>query len=508
MNSSSWSPRGGLSACSWLAPLVRDAIAGVGGFPGVASEAAEFLTPAAMESAPAWSSPWFEGWRAGQIASQTDPGSTAAVAHNLDALRAGTADVVVTGQQPGFLGGPLYTLLKVATCIAAAEARTQAGRPTVPLFWSGDADDDLAEAVGVRVWDPARATFLKPVPPAEANGRMVGALAASVLGTAERVWLSGLSGKFADRLVELWDTGMSEKRSWSSLHADALRLVFPGKGLLIVSGNDAEMIAAGHPLVERFLARRDDLIAEVRGAGADLTALGYHAQIAGTSLERPVHRAVGDERRRLTSSDEAADVPPTELRPGVVLRSPLQDWLFRPAGVVVGPGERAYLEQLRPLYAALDLRRAPLLPRAFAVLGHQPVDGPAPIADVAPKVAAVVKAAAKELEKSLNELGVLDAGVRAERVAERFRPTVTKAIEAASREREEVRHDRHGQDDWRTPRGTRQERVLPGLWAAALFEDLPDVLHGLAADHIERLAAGEPCEYEIHVDETVLEDSP
>jgi len=49
---------------------------------------------------------------------------------------------------------------------------------------------------------------------------------------------------------------------------------------------------------------------------------------------------------------------------------------------------------------------------------------------------------------------------------------------------------------------------LPGLWAAALWPDLPEILADVAADHLARTAAGDPREYEIDVDETVLEESP
>ena len=73
----------------------------------------------------------------------------------LQALRTGDADVVVTGQQPGYLGGPLYTLYKVAPTIALARQRTALGRPTVPVFWSGDDDSDLAEALDPVAWAPA-----------------------------------------------------------------------------------------------------------------------------------------------------------------------------------------------------------------------------------------------------------------------------------------------------------------------------------------------------------------
>src|SRR4030095_2487657 len=54
---------------------------------------------------------------------------------SLDAIaRAGTA-AAVTGQQPGFLGGPLHTLYKALAVIAAARRREEiTGSPCVPVF--------------------------------------------------------------------------------------------------------------------------------------------------------------------------------------------------------------------------------------------------------------------------------------------------------------------------------------------------------------------------------------
>ena len=61
---------------------------------------------------------------------------------------------MITGQQPGFLGGPLLTIYKIATAVALARRETAAGRPTVPVFWLGDDDDDLREALDPALWDP------------------------------------------------------------------------------------------------------------------------------------------------------------------------------------------------------------------------------------------------------------------------------------------------------------------------------------------------------------------
>ena len=493
-------PLGLLQEQTWLTPLVRHVLT------GVSAEMRVCLGTRNGPPAPAWSSPWFERWRAEQIAGQADETGVLAATAALTALQAGDADVVITGQQPGFLGGPLYTLLKVATCIAVAEARSRAGRPTVPLFWSGDDDDDLNEALAVRVWDPSRGVFLKPEVPHGVDGTMVGALAARVFGPAERAWLATVDSTAAATLVSLWDDALAGGWTWGALHAEALRTVFPDRGLLIVSGNDSDLMASARPLWEQVFGLGPDLADLVRDAGADLESRGYHAQIGVSSLARPVLIAQGSRRRRLASLAEAECRPEGSLRPGVLLRSPCQDWLFRPAAVIVGPGERAYLEQLRPLYERLDLTRAPLLPRAHAVLGARPETEASTADDLEERVDAVVAAAAADLASALTDLGSDDAAARARRAAGRWRSTVARVLSEATREGRRSRSEDVVRDDWRSPRGERQERILPGLWAVALFEDLPTRLSALADDHVRRCTNGDPCVYELPVADEALED--
>jgi hypothetical protein len=60
--------------------------------------------------------------------------------------------VVVTGQQPGLLGGPLYTLSKAVAATLWAERLEEAGTPAVPVFWVATEDHDFREV--------SRAVFL------------------------------------------------------------------------------------------------------------------------------------------------------------------------------------------------------------------------------------------------------------------------------------------------------------------------------------------------------------
>src|SRR5271154_1671431 len=63
---------------------------------------------------------------------------------NLARLKQGAA-AVVTGQQVGLFGGPMFAIYKALTAVKLAEEATAAGVDAVPVFWLATSDHDLAE---------------------------------------------------------------------------------------------------------------------------------------------------------------------------------------------------------------------------------------------------------------------------------------------------------------------------------------------------------------------------
>ena len=64
----------------------------------------------------------------------------------LEKISDSSSVAVVTGQQLGLFGGPLYTLFKSVTAIQlAARLEQLTGRPTVPVFWLEGEDHDFQE---------------------------------------------------------------------------------------------------------------------------------------------------------------------------------------------------------------------------------------------------------------------------------------------------------------------------------------------------------------------------
>src|SRR5688572_29326086 len=66
------------------------------------------------------------------------------------------ATAVVTGQQAGLFGGPLYVLYKALGAIkVAARLQEKRGAPVVPVFWVASDDHDFAEVRSTSVLDEA-----------------------------------------------------------------------------------------------------------------------------------------------------------------------------------------------------------------------------------------------------------------------------------------------------------------------------------------------------------------
>src|SRR2546423_12698506 len=71
-------------------------------------------------------------------------GASAIALENIARLRAGAA-TVVTGQQVGLFGGPLFAIFKALSAIKLANEATAASVDCVAIFWLATSDHDLAE---------------------------------------------------------------------------------------------------------------------------------------------------------------------------------------------------------------------------------------------------------------------------------------------------------------------------------------------------------------------------
>lgn len=72
---------------------------------------------------------------------------------NIARLRGGAA-AIVTGQQVGLFGGPMFAIYKALTTVKMCEQAASAGIDAVPVFWLATYDHDLAEVNHVSMPGP------------------------------------------------------------------------------------------------------------------------------------------------------------------------------------------------------------------------------------------------------------------------------------------------------------------------------------------------------------------
>jgi uncharacterized protein YllA (UPF0747 family) len=144
-----------------------------------------------------------------------------------------------------------------------------------------------------------------------------------------------------------------------------LRL-FAEPGLVVVDPRLPAFRRAARPILDRYLERAEALAEAARAAGAALEpAIGRHP-LADSALESFVFRVEGGVRHKISAADAKRLPASAELVPSVALRAAVQDGVLPTVAMACGPGELAYLAQLREVFEGVGVRAACPVPRFSA----------------------------------------------------------------------------------------------------------------------------------------------
>lgn len=296
-------------------------------------------------------------------------GAPAASLAALERLARGEAVCAVAGQQPGPLGGPLYALHKTASAVGiAARVAARTGVPCVPLFWTHNEDSDFAEIRSASVSDAALTLHDLTLPEAlHREGALVGGLPVSALATlteqALALW-EGRPGRAA--LERLCRRALAAARDLGEAHSALVLALYGERGLVVVDPRLPAFRASARALIDRYLASAEPLAALARGAGAGLVSRIGRAPLADQALDSFVFAIEDGARRKITVEEARAQGGALPLSPSVALRPVVQDAVLPAVAMACGPGELAYLAQLREVFEALGVRAASPVPRFSA----------------------------------------------------------------------------------------------------------------------------------------------
>lgn len=308
---------------------------------------------------------------------------------NIEALRERDTVAVVTGQQVGFLTGPLYTIYKTITALQLAEQLAEeTGRTVVPVFWVEGEDHDFEEIAGVTVLsrnDVLQIRYAAPTLPDKGNVGAVGRLALD--GKAEAA-LSELDEalpptEFKDDLMARVRDAYAPDVRLEDAFVHLLRTLFPEAGLVFLNPDDVRLKAMARPLFRREIEDGVAAAAHVEEASEKLRG-PFHAQVQA----RPLNLFLLDEsgrypldlekgrfhlrnRSRSFTKGELLDrleAAPEQFSPNVILRPLMQDLLLPTAAYVAGPSEVSYFAQYKGVYDWAEIPMPIIYPRASATL--------------------------------------------------------------------------------------------------------------------------------------------
>jgi bacillithiol synthase len=307
---------------------------------------------------------------------------------NLDRLRNGAA-AVVTGQQVGLFGGPMFAIYKALTAVKLAEEATAAGVDAVPIFWLATYDHDLAEVNHVSIPSPegalqALTTSSHDVPGAQVGRVRFGDEITPIVDQA--VALLG-ENEAAQFLSESYRPGEYLGTSFARLYTR----IFADWGVIVLDASDGELSRIAEPLYRSAIERAGDLSTALLDRGKALEAAGYHQQVKVTEssvllfttrkgARTPISRRVqgntvefvidGESPEKLSQAELLASISdhPEQFSPNVLLRPVVEDYLLPTLVYTGGAAETAYFGQAAAVYEALLGRVTPIVPRFSATI--------------------------------------------------------------------------------------------------------------------------------------------
>ena len=294
---------------------------------------------------------------------------------------------ILTGQQAGLFGGPIFTLLKALTALKlAAQVSRDHGVPVVAVFWIDAEDHDWEEVRSCTVFDEEfapRTIALPPRPSADPSPVASIKLDDSILPALHDLGGTLPPTPFRADLLAALERAYAPGGGMADAFGRWLEQVLGDRGLVVYDSSDA----ASKPLVSSVFARELSMPGQTARlaslAGSDLVARGYHAQVHAQDDSAALFRLdggrrairkhdgqfiIGDERLGVDALLKQATERPTSFSPNVLLRPVVQDTIFPTVCYVAGPNELAYLGQLRGVYQHFGVPMPLMYPRASATV--------------------------------------------------------------------------------------------------------------------------------------------
>jgi bacillithiol biosynthesis cysteine-adding enzyme BshC len=307
---------------------------------------------------------------------------------NISLLKNKKTLAVVTGQQLGILGGPMYTIYKIITAIKLSKHLTERYEDFnfVPVFWLEGDDHDFDEVTGVNLLNDANEFVTikyKDNAAEDVNRGSIGflKLQGTIHGFIAQLDEALRGSDFKSEIMENIKSFYSEGKTFKEAFFDLLRWLFDQYGLVIFDPQDKNVKKLLAPVFQKEISGFREHTAKLVNISATLEEL-YHAQVKvrpvnlfynyedGRFLIEPVEDEfrLRGKRKKFTFEElnSLIESEPEKFSSNVLLRPICQDYLLPTAFYIGGPSEIAYFAQVMPLYDIYKIKAPVIYPRSSA----------------------------------------------------------------------------------------------------------------------------------------------
>ncbi|KYK33920.1 MAG: bacillithiol biosynthesis cysteine-adding enzyme BshC [Theionarchaea archaeon] len=296
-------------------------------------------------------------------------GAPSPVFENIERLKENP--IIVTGQQPCLLTGPLFVIYKALTAVILAEKYD-----AVPVFWNASEDDDAAEVnhIWVMNGDLEKISVDFEPQPFFKILLMENALQ-SIIEQLEELTPSTEFRKAVLEVIPRCSLPFSE------VFSRILTALFSDYGLIVVEPHIFSELTI--PVYRKFIEHPVKAAQLVNQAGDSLKTQGYKRQLHKPDdscsfyllCNHRRHNVTYDQKFKVNSTLytekellDLLDEHPALFSSNVISRPLIQDFLFSSLAYCAGPGEITYFAQMNNVYAFFDIEEPYIVPRFGATI--------------------------------------------------------------------------------------------------------------------------------------------
>jgi len=329
-----------------------------------------------------------------QYANLNPSGKTA---QNIKKLADKKTLAIVTGQQLGILGGPLYTFYKIITAIKLSQFLSERydDYNFVPVFWLEGDDHDFNEVRTIKIIDDNNSLVTVGYKEEIEEDDLKQSVGLIKLDNSINDFFTALEKElketeFKSSLLQQLKNCFQEGRTFKDAFRDLIFNYFDNYGLVIFDPQMDEVKQLLKPIFKKEITDFRIHTEQLVHVSATLEEL-YHAQVKvkpvnlflrvdeGRHSIEPVENEFRLRRKRKSYTQEqlleVLENEPDKFSPNVLLRPICQDYLLPTAFYIAGPSEIAYFAQLKPLYELYNIVEPIIYPRSSLTILENSIAG-------------------------------------------------------------------------------------------------------------------------------------